>query len=225
MIIFYLKMHTKTTIDELSEYLEVSRRTVCRDIEILRTSGVDIISCPGKDGGYRLSEDFSFEKMIFSKCELTSMLLSTKLLQQFKGTEFAKEAEALNCKIEKLLEKNNKSASKMSEFLLVDTEPEQRQNNIQEILSCVEKAYDNNMLLFIEYRSPFCKKLSTSGFVAPYGLVNKAGYWYIVGFCYEFETYRTFNTIFINKIYMTEKPFTKNKDFNLDKYWEAQKSK
>lgn len=201
------------------------RRAICRDIEILQTSGVDIISCPGKAGGYRLSENFSFEKMIFSKCELTSMLLSTKLLQQFKDTEFAKEAEALNCKIEKLLEKNNKSESKVSEFLLVDTEPEHRQNDIQEVLRCVEKAYDNNMRLFVEYISPFCSKLSMSNHVAPYGLVNKSGSWYIVGFCYELDAYRTFNTMFINKIYMTERSFTKDKDFNLDKYWEAQKSK
>lgn len=33
MIIFCLKKHNTATIGELSEYLEVSRRTVCRDIK------------------------------------------------------------------------------------------------------------------------------------------------------------------------------------------------
>lgn len=225
MIIFYFKIHTTATMAELSKYLEVSKRTVCRDIEMLRTSGVDIVSSAGKTGGYKLSEDFSFDKIIFNECELRSMLLSTKFLKQFSNTEFAKEADVLNSKIEKLLNKDNQSASNVSGFLLIDTEPELQQNDINAILSCVENAYDNKLLLFIDYKSPFCNKLSTANHVAPYGLINKSGFWYIVGFCYEHKLYRTFNVSLISNIYITRKTFNEDNSFNLDNFWESQKTR
>lgn len=225
MILFYFKIHTTTTIAELSKYLEVSRRTVCRDIEMLRTSGVDILSSVGKTGGYKLSEDFSFDKIIFNECELSSMLLSTKFLKQFSNTEFAKEADALNSKIEKLLNKDSQSASKVSGFLLIDTEPELQQNSINDILRCVENAYDNKLLLYIDYKSPFCNKLSTANQVAPYGLINKSGFWYVVGFCYEHKVYRTFNVSFISNICITKEPFNEDKGFNLDNFWESQRNR
>jgi len=222
MIIFYFKIRTTATVAELSKYLEVSKRTVCRDIEMLRTSGVDIESSAGKTGGYKLSEDFSFDKIIFNECELSFMLLSTIFLKQFSNTGFAKEADALNNKIEKLLNKDNQSTSNVSGFLLIDTEPELQQNDINAILRCVENAYDNKLLLFIDYKSPFCNKLSTANLVAPYGLVNKSGFWYIVGFCYEHKSYRTFNISFISNIYITKELFNKDKSFNLDIFWGSQ---
>lgn len=223
MIIFYLKIHNTATIAELSKYLEVSKRTVCRDIEMLRTAGVEIESSTGKTGGYMLSKDFSFDSIIFSKSELSSMLLSTKFLKQFKNTEFAKEADALSSKILKMLDNNNQSNSKVSAFLIIDTEQESQPNDISTILKYVENAYDNDLLLFIEYNSPFCSKLSTAGFVAPYGLINKSGFWYIVGYCFEHKSYRTFNASFICIIYVTQDSFVKDSNFHLDAFWETQK--
>lgn len=223
MIIFYLKIHNTATIAELSIYLEVSKRTVCRDIEMLRTAGVEVESSVGKTGGYTLSKDFSFGSVIFSKSELNSMLLGTKFLTQYKNTEFAKEADEVYGKLVKMIDKNDQSISKISSFLLIDTEHEQQPNEVSTILKNVENAYDNELLLFIEYKSPFCSKLSTAGFVAPYGLINKSGFWYIVGYCFEHKSYRTFNTLFIYNIYVTQKPFVKDSSFDLDAFWETQK--
>lgn len=223
MIIFYLKIHNTATIAELSKYLEVSKRTVCRDIEMLRTAGVEIESSAGKTGGYMLSKDFSFDRIIFSKSDLSSMLLSTKFLKQFNNTEFAKEADALNSKILKMLDNNNQFNTKVSGFLLIDTEPELQANDISTTLKYVESAYDNERLLFIGYKSPICSKLSTSGFVAPYGLINKSGFWYVVGYCFEHKSYRTFNASFILNIYVTQDSFIKDSNFDLDAFWETQK--
>ena len=62
MIIFYLKIHNTATIAELSKYLEVSKRTVCRDIEMLRTAGVEVASV-GKTGihAFKVFLEVSFQ--------------------------------------------------------------------------------------------------------------------------------------------------------------------
>jgi len=48
-------------------------------------------------------------------------------------------------------------------------------------------------------------------------------FWYIVGYCFEHKSYRTFNTLFIYNIYVTQKPFVKDSSFDLDAFWETQK--
>lgn len=225
MIIFYLQSHNTATINEISNYLEVSKRTVCRDIEILRTSGVEIESSVGKNGGYSLCRDFSIEKIIFDENDLSYMLLSTKFLKQFRDTEFAKEADSLHNKIEKLINKSNNSYLNKNKFLMIDTECGVRSNDTNSILKCVEEAYNNKLLLFIKYNSPFCKKLSTADFVAPYGLINKDGFWHVVGYCSVHKTYRIFNTLFIVDIHVTQASFEKDESFNINAFWELQKAR
>lgn len=226
MIVFYLKMHNSATITELSKYLEVSKRTISRDVEMLRTAGVEIESRIGTAGGYFLKEDFSFESILFSKSELQSMLLGTQFLFQFKDTEFAKEAEVLYDKVSKILERDIESSSQSKKFVLIDTESSLGIDcDINMTLKHIENAYDRHKLLFVDYKSMLCSKFSTSGFVAPYGLINKRGDWYLVGYCFEHKAYRIFNIVFIQKINITQDSFVIDKSFNLDSFWESQKRK
>ncbi len=219
MIVFYLQLHAKATIAELSRYLEVSRRTICRDIEMLQTAGVDILSCKGKAGGYMLSDGFSFEKILFNQSELSTMLLSTQLLSQFSDTEFAKEAAALNSKISRLLDMK-KTEPQIDQFIFIDTENNDQPNNLREILRCIEKAYLSQTMIHVDYQHPFCNRLSTSNLVAPYGLVGKSGAWYLIGFCTEHNRYRIFQTQFIRQCHLCEKAFEKDDTFNADEFWQ-----
>jgi predicted DNA-binding transcriptional regulator YafY len=61
--------------------------------------------------------------------------------------------------------------------------------------------------------------MSTDGYVAPYGLVNKVGFWYLVGFCHSNHIYRAFNLSYIKSHEMTNIEFVKDKDFDLEEFW------
>lgn len=219
LIIFYLKKHHGLTLEKLSQYLEVSRRTISRDIDMLKTAGVQIESKSGKNGGYFLAEDFSFDRIIFNESELRFMLLATKFLHQFENTEFATEAKLLYDKISKMIGKNKDENIKSEEFLPIDTNND-LSSHINKALKNIEEAYKSQKLLYIAYNNLLCNRFSTSGFVAPYGLVNKLGYWYLIGYCYEHMTCRVFNITFIKDIYITDNAFERDKLFHLDTFWE-----
>jgi len=53
-ILMMLQLHARTTASELAEQLEVSVRTIYRDIEALEHSGVPIVTDRGRSGGLRL---------------------------------------------------------------------------------------------------------------------------------------------------------------------------
>ncbi|MFJ5565742.1 helix-turn-helix transcriptional regulator [Lysinibacillus xylanilyticus] len=50
-ILNLLVNHQKITAQELAEKLEVSKRTIYRDIESLNLEGIPIVSYPGQGGG------------------------------------------------------------------------------------------------------------------------------------------------------------------------------
>ena len=56
----------KVTIKQLSEKLEVSRRTIYRDLETLTMAGFPIVSYPGYDGGITVAEGYKLDKCLLS---------------------------------------------------------------------------------------------------------------------------------------------------------------
>lgn len=56
----------KTTINSLAEKLEVSKRTVYRDLEALSMAGFPIVSTPGYGGGISVVDGYKFDKNLLS---------------------------------------------------------------------------------------------------------------------------------------------------------------
>ena len=68
--ILYLLMEGETvTASALARRLEVSPRTIYRDVEALSGAGIPIYMTKGRGGGIRLLPDFVLEKSLFSHQE------------------------------------------------------------------------------------------------------------------------------------------------------------
>ncbi len=57
-ILYYLLDHGSATAPELAEKLEVSVRTVYRDVEALSSAGIPVYTEPGRNGGIFLLHGF-----------------------------------------------------------------------------------------------------------------------------------------------------------------------
>src|ERR1700727_2428584 len=69
----------------LAEKLEVSERTIYRDVSDLQTSGMPI---EGEAGvGYTLRRDLDLPPLMFTRSELTALALGARLVQAWGGTE------------------------------------------------------------------------------------------------------------------------------------------
>ena len=89
-IIQFIRRHRLTTAAALADALEVSERTVYRDIRDLVHSGVPI---EGEAGvGYMLRKGFDLPPLMFTATEIEALVLGTRVVQSWADPELAKAA-------------------------------------------------------------------------------------------------------------------------------------
>src|SRR5437762_4888295 len=92
-ILLLLQVHRRMTARELAKRLEVSERTIHRDMEALGTSGVPVIAERGIGGGWSLMEAYRTNLTGLSQPEIQAVFLSgsSRLLSDL-GLQKASEA-------------------------------------------------------------------------------------------------------------------------------------
>lgn len=96
-----LRRSRLTTADGLAAELEVSARTVYRDIADLMASGVPIRGEPGL--GYALDKSYELPAMAFSTPEIESLVLGARMVQAFGDRELSQAARAVLTKVEAVI--------------------------------------------------------------------------------------------------------------------------
>ncbi len=96
-IIQYLRTRRVTTASWLAENLEVSERTIYRDISDLVTSGVPI---DGEAGiGYALRRGFDFPPLMFTVDELAALTLGAQIINSWADPKLANAAQNILSKV------------------------------------------------------------------------------------------------------------------------------
>ncbi|MEM7295135.1 MAG: YafY family protein [Pseudomonadota bacterium] len=89
------------TARSLAERLEVSERTIYRDIADLQASGVPI---DGEAGyGYVMGDGYQLPPLMFTSSEITALVAGARLIRAWGGAEMARGAEEALVKIEAVL--------------------------------------------------------------------------------------------------------------------------
>jgi predicted DNA-binding transcriptional regulator YafY len=91
-IIQFIRGRRVTTAAELADALEVSERTVYRDIRDLVLSGVPI---EGEAGvGYMLRKGFDLPPLMFTREEVEALVLGTRVVSSWADSQLGRAAEA-----------------------------------------------------------------------------------------------------------------------------------
>jgi predicted DNA-binding transcriptional regulator YafY len=107
-IIQFLRTRRVTTAKWLAERLEVSERTIYRDIKDLVLSGVNI---EGEAGiGYVVRKGFDLPPLMFSEDEITALMLGARLVESWADASLATAAQSALSKIETVLPDDLKSS-------------------------------------------------------------------------------------------------------------------
>ena len=95
------------TARTLSERLEVSERTIYRDIADLQSTGVPI---DGEAGvGYIMREGFDLPPLMFTRDEIVALVAGARMVRAFGGAAMARAAEEALVKIAAVLPDAEKS--------------------------------------------------------------------------------------------------------------------
>ncbi len=100
-IVQLLRTRRVTTAALLAETLEVSERTIYRDVRDLVASGVPI---EGEAGvGYALPRGFELPPLMFSKQEIEALVLGARLVKSWSDPELGRAVDSALVKIEAAL--------------------------------------------------------------------------------------------------------------------------
>jgi predicted DNA-binding transcriptional regulator YafY len=100
-IVQRLRRRRATTAAQLAELLEVSERTIYRDMRDLTLSGVPIRGEAGV--GYALPKDFDMPPLMFDAEEIEALVLGCRIVKSWADPELARAAESILGKVEAVL--------------------------------------------------------------------------------------------------------------------------
>ena len=205
----------------LSKKIEVSSRTIQRDIEYMR----DMYNAPiefdaYKNGYYYTEENFYIKSVPLSEGELFSVALFDQLLEQYRNTPLENDLRSVFKKIEMSLP--NKITLDSS-FLQNQTTfiPDQMGTINPENFSKIFSALKNRHVLDFEYR-PLQKTTWMTRRINPLHAVCQKGNWYVMGFCHNKKDIRVFNFSRMQNVTESKEKFDIPKDFNPDKYFDKE---
>jgi predicted DNA-binding transcriptional regulator YafY len=185
-IVQYLRGGRLLTAKILSERLEVSERTVYRDVADLIGSGVPI---EGEAGvGYLMREGYDLPPLMFTKKEITALVAGARMLRAWGGAEMALGAENALAKIASILPDDaRKNAESVPIFA---PNPFWFSDEERQVLDQVEAAVNTTQKLLIEYEKPDGTKSKRD--VRPLGLWFWGKVWTLVGWCELRNDFRMF---------------------------------
>ena len=105
-IVQRLRRRGATTAGQLAEALEVSQRTIYRDVRDLTLSGVPILGEAGV--GYALPRGFDLPPLMFTEEEIEALVLGARIVQSWADPALARAAEDVLTKVETVLPERSK---------------------------------------------------------------------------------------------------------------------
>lgn len=202
---------------DLCEKIEVSPRTIARDLDMLR----DLYQAPlefdsHKNGYYYTDENFFIKYVNLKEGELFSLTLFDRLLEQYKNTPLEKQLKSIFKKItESLPEKVQIDSSFLSDEITYISDPLPEINTV--IFETVMTALKTSRTLEIEHYNLNTNE-KKSRLIDPYHIVCKGGSWYIIAWCHTREEVRIFSLTRITKAEIKNEKFKTPKDFKVSDY-------
>lgn len=211
-----LQAYGRLTSRELAERLEVSERTMHRDMEALSASGVPVFAMRGSRGGWQLDEGWRTQVPGLDEAELRAFLMAQP---QVVGDErLVHAAERALAKLTAALPVSlREKVASIRQRLHVDTTRWYGAIENLSMLPVVQDAVSSDRKLRMMYRRREHEVAERT--VDPLGLVAKGSTWYLVA-----NTPRGFRTYRVSRIeeaHLLDQPCERPPDFDLAAYWKS----
>jgi predicted DNA-binding transcriptional regulator YafY len=215
-ILLLLQTHQRLTAGDLARRLEVSERTIHRDMEALGMAGVPVTAERGTGGGWSLLEGYRTNLTGLTSAEMQALLLAkpSRLLADL-GLRQAADAALLKL-LAALPAMSRRDAEYTRQRLHVDGAGWHEAAEAVPYLLPIQEAIWQERRLRLTYQRG--DGATVERLADPLGLVAKGGVWYLVATVDgELRSYRVSRVLSAEA---TEASFTRPPDFDLAAYWE-----
>lgn len=185
---------------DLAEELEVSERTIYRDVQDLMTSGVPI---EGEAGiGYVLKAGFDLPPLMLKESEIEALILGARIVESWADQELANAASDVIAKVEAVLP--DRLRKYMGEVALL-APSEHFMEPITFEMKDLRRAIRERLPLEFGYRDAVGDV--TTRTVRPLSLAYFGPVWLLAAWCELREDFRTFRLDRISGFTLQEGPF------------------
>jgi predicted DNA-binding transcriptional regulator YafY len=213
-IMMMLQTRGRMSAETLAQELEVSVRTVYRDIDQLSAAGVPVYADVGRNGGFALLDGWRTRLTGLTPSEAQAMFLSG-LPGPARELGLSDNVQQAELKLLAALPADwQAEARRMSSRFHLDPGGWFQPGYIHQHLKSVADAVWSEHRLSIRYES--WTRVSDRE-VDPLGLVLKGGIWYVVA--RTDEKIRTYRLSGIIAMLVLDQTFVRPKDFDLGAYW------
>jgi len=214
-LLLYLQARGRTTAAVLARELEVSERTVHRDVEALSAAGVPIYAERGPHGGIQLIDGYRTRLTGLTGDEAEALFLSGlpgPAAELGLGTVVA----AARLKVLAALPTELRTrASRLVERFHLDAAGWFRPNEeVPHLAAVADAVWEARRLAMVYARGD---RDEVERVLEPLGLVLKAGIWYLVAS--SAGQVRTYRVSRIRSARVTAEAFERTNDFDLAAYW------
>jgi predicted DNA-binding transcriptional regulator YafY len=217
-----LQVHQQLNSRELAARLEVSERTIHRDMEVLSGAGIPIVAERGTGGGWSLLGEYRTSLTGLNEAEAQSLFV-TKPSKLLADLQLEKAAEGAMLKLLAALPSAYRSGvERVRQRVYIDVTGWSRQEEAIPVLPLLQEAtWLDRKVRFTYDRGAECQPAARV--VDPLGLVAKGSVWYFVA-AVKSEP-RTYRVSRILSAEILNEPSTPPANFELGSYWESSAAK
>jgi predicted DNA-binding transcriptional regulator YafY len=200
-IVQLLRSGRLQTARSLAEKLQVSHRTIYRDVQDLQLSGVPITGEAGV--GYTLRRDFDIPPLMFDREEIAALVLGARMVQAWGGMQLTEAANRAIRKIEAVLPVEVRE--RVDEVLLY-APGFRASKELREKLDALHNAAQERRVVLIAYTredgQPSVRRLH------PLALYFWGGTWTLAAWCELRNDFRTFRVDRMQHLESLDESFT-----------------
>ncbi|MEM8859066.1 MAG: YafY family protein [Chloroflexota bacterium] len=215
-LVMLLQKNNQMTADSLAAELEVSTRTIYRDIDVLSSSGVPIYAEGGPGGGYALLDSYRTTLTGLNENEARLLFMMT-LPGPIRDLTVGRELKGTILKLtQSLSETHLDLAEAVQQRLILDSSRWFQPAEPLVFLTTLQDAIWQNQMIDLIYkrRNGAINRRQSR----PYGLAAKAGHWYLIAeHGNKFVVYRVSRIVSVHVLSST---FARVEFFDLVKFWQ-----
>ena len=215
-IMLLLQVHRRLTARELASRLEVSERTIHRDMDALSGAGIPVFAERGSSGGWALMEEYRTNLTGLNKDEIQALFLinPSRLLADL-GLNKASDAALIKLRAA-LPSVSRDDAEYARQRIHVDLTGWNHSQESIPHLPTLQKAIWQERRLRFQYERGGCDVVER--LCDPLGLVAKGSAWYLVA-AVEGGV-RNYRVSRVKNAEIVDEPCVRPKEFDLATYWE-----
>ena len=215
-ILMLLQTRGRITARQAAQELEVSERTIYRDVVALSAAGVPVYTDRGPGGGISLLEDYRTTLTGLTANELRALFMLS-IPAPLEDLGVGQELKAALLKLTAALPEGRRGVEAQArQRIHLDALPWERTAQSVPYLHLIQQAVWQDQRLRLAYQAPFGTRIETVA--EPYGLVAKAAVWYLVCACQGHL--RVVGVSRVMEAALLPETFTRPPDFDLAAFWQ-----